>query len=257
MLGIVLEGGGAKGAYQIGAWKAIEELKISYQAVVGASVGALNGAMMVQGNLKKALELWQGMDPSKIIAEPERVITEVMNHEFISEDVLKYRQEMKEKFGIEGFDISPFKKILNEYVDEEAIRKSTKDFGLVTIDLETNEGLELFKEDIPRGYIKDFLLATSFLPFFKDEKICGRRFLDGGFYNNLPTRMLVEKGYKDILAVKLNDREDQFPVDESSLNLVRLTPSRDLGKTMDFSNDRILANIEIGYNDAMKTLSVL
>ena len=51
--GLALEGGGAKGAYQIGAWKALREAGIRFSAVSGTSVGALNGAMIVMDDLKK------------------------------------------------------------------------------------------------------------------------------------------------------------------------------------------------------------
>ena len=44
---IVLSGGGAKGAYQIGVWKALRKLKLNYSIVTGTSVGALNGAFFV------------------------------------------------------------------------------------------------------------------------------------------------------------------------------------------------------------------
>ena len=44
--GLVLAGGGAKGIYQIGAWRAIRELEIPITCVVGTSVGAMNGAMV-------------------------------------------------------------------------------------------------------------------------------------------------------------------------------------------------------------------
>ena len=56
--GIVLEGGGARGAYQIGALKAVTEAGIRIGAVAGASVGALNGAFLCMGDLKAAEELW-------------------------------------------------------------------------------------------------------------------------------------------------------------------------------------------------------
>jgi NTE family protein len=46
--GIILEGGGARGAYQVGVWKALRKLGIDYCGVAGTSVGALNGAMMVR-----------------------------------------------------------------------------------------------------------------------------------------------------------------------------------------------------------------
>ena len=48
---IALEGGGAKGAYEIGVWKALDEAGVKYNAVSGTSVGALNGALMVMRDL--------------------------------------------------------------------------------------------------------------------------------------------------------------------------------------------------------------
>ena len=51
--GLILAGGGAKGAYQIGAWKAMRELNIEFEAIAGASVGAINGAMIAQGDLDR------------------------------------------------------------------------------------------------------------------------------------------------------------------------------------------------------------
>ena len=47
--GLVLDGGGARGAYQIGAWKALREAGVKIEAVAGTSVGALNGALICMG----------------------------------------------------------------------------------------------------------------------------------------------------------------------------------------------------------------
>ena len=47
--GLILAGGGAKGAYQIGAWKAMRELDIEFEAKAGATIGAINEAMIAQG----------------------------------------------------------------------------------------------------------------------------------------------------------------------------------------------------------------
>ena len=55
---IVLAGGGSRGAYQIGVWKALREMGIDYQLVTGTSVGALNGVLMVQQEYDKALAVW-------------------------------------------------------------------------------------------------------------------------------------------------------------------------------------------------------
>ena len=64
---IALEGGGAKGAYEIGAWKALDEAGIKYKAVAGTSVGALNGAMMAMRDLKGAIDAWWNIRLSDIV----------------------------------------------------------------------------------------------------------------------------------------------------------------------------------------------
>ena len=63
---IVLSGGGAKGAYQIGVWKALRKLKIDYSIVTGTSVGALNGAFLVQKDYYKAVHMWYHMSFSHV-----------------------------------------------------------------------------------------------------------------------------------------------------------------------------------------------
>ena len=57
--GLILAGGGAKGAYQIGAWKALIELGIQIEAIAGTSIGAINGAFIAQGDFDKALTVWE------------------------------------------------------------------------------------------------------------------------------------------------------------------------------------------------------
>ena len=47
--GLVLGGGGSRGAYEIGVWRAARELNIEFDVVTGTSIGALNGALVVQG----------------------------------------------------------------------------------------------------------------------------------------------------------------------------------------------------------------
>ena len=64
---IALEGGGAKGAYEVGVWKALEEAGIKYCAVAGSSVGALNGALMAMRDLQTAIALWENITYSQIM----------------------------------------------------------------------------------------------------------------------------------------------------------------------------------------------
>ena len=59
-LGLVLDGGGGKGAYQIGVWKAMHEFGLDKQvtAVAGTSVGGLNAALFAQGDFELAYKIW-------------------------------------------------------------------------------------------------------------------------------------------------------------------------------------------------------
>ena len=65
--GLVLEGGGAKGAWQIGAWKALKEAGVKIRGVAGTSVGALNGALICMGDLERAENLWKNIEYSQVM----------------------------------------------------------------------------------------------------------------------------------------------------------------------------------------------
>ena len=69
--GIVLEGGGAKGAYQVGAWKALKEAGIRIKGVAGTSVGALNGALICMDDFSKAERIWENISYSRCGRSPD------------------------------------------------------------------------------------------------------------------------------------------------------------------------------------------
>ena len=81
---IALEGGGAKGAYEVGVWQALEEAGIRYNAVSGTSVGALNGAMMVMRDMEGAVRAWKDIRLSDVIdleGDQEENLHKVLNGE--------------------------------------------------------------------------------------------------------------------------------------------------------------------------------
>ena len=59
--GLVLAGGGTRGAYEVGAWKALKELDIEITGIVGTSIGAINGALFLQDDYDKILELYENI----------------------------------------------------------------------------------------------------------------------------------------------------------------------------------------------------
>ena len=74
-------GGGAKGAYQIGAWKALREAGIRFSAVSGTSVGALNGAMIVMDDLEKAENVWNNIHFSQVMDVDDEEMRRLMNRD--------------------------------------------------------------------------------------------------------------------------------------------------------------------------------
>jgi Patatin-like phospholipase len=65
-LGLVLEGGGGKGAYQMGALRAFAERGLCFDCVAGTSVGGLNAALWATGKLAEGENLWFNISQDKI-----------------------------------------------------------------------------------------------------------------------------------------------------------------------------------------------
>jgi NTE family protein len=257
MYGIVLEGGGGKGAYQFGAWKALNELGIEYNGVVGTSIGAINAALMVQDNFEAAGELWNKIHISASESIGTEIYHQLAAHEFKSKDPVEIKKEMQETFGIDGIDISTFRESVNAMIKEDIIRGSEKDFGMVTISLKQKKGLKLFKEDIPKGQLGDYMIASCYLPIYKTMLLNGDYFLDGSYYDRLPTDMLIGKGYKKIIEIRLytpkpDEEKKNIP---SDVHITTIYPKEYLGKALDFSKEQVLKNIKLGYADTLETLS--
>jgi len=257
MYGLVLEGGGGRGAYEIGACRALYEKGIEFSCIAGTSIGALNGAILVQNDIEKAYDIWYNLSPSKVMnltseeAEELSKTNSRLNH--FSSRIRKIKKMILEK----GLDISPLINIVNSVIDEERIRKSKIDFGMVTVDFTGRKALELYKEDIPEGKLIDYLIASASLPGFKRHVIDGRIFLDGGLYNALPINLVKDKGCKNIIVIRTFAPGLKRRVDTSGLNLIHIAPSESLGSMLDFTCERARRNLWLGYYDAIQALKRL
>lgn len=68
-IGLVLAGGGGKGAYEVGVWRALDEYGITPNigGVAGTSVGSLNAAMFAQGSCEDAARIWSTISPGAVL----------------------------------------------------------------------------------------------------------------------------------------------------------------------------------------------
>ncbi|WP_409227969.1 patatin-like phospholipase family protein [Gudongella sp. SC589] len=257
MYGIVLEGGGAKGSYQAGAYKAISENGLGISAVAGTSIGALNGAMIVQGEFETCINLWNDIRYSDIIRDNDQEINRLLHARPDRHTVKVVADKLRGVIWNKGFDISPFKEMIAKHVNEEAIRSSSIEFGISTYNLTDRTSMELFKEDIPEGEMKDYLLASAYMPFFKLEKIGGKTLLDGWFSDNLPYHMLLQRGYENLIILRTHQMEPGDLDELSGLNPMIISPSEDLGRTFDLDGARIRKNMKMGYLDASREIKGL
>lgn len=116
---VVLAGGGSRGAYQIGVWKAMRELHIDYQLVAGTSVGALNGALMVQQEYDKALQVWENISSQEIVGD-------AIPQQDDPDDRFLRRAFARQAFAHGGVELSALEHFVSRLVDEERfwIRRS-------------------------------------------------------------------------------------------------------------------------------------
>ena len=118
--------------------------------------------------------------------------------------------------------------------------------------------MELLKEDIPEGKLVDYLLASANLPAFKQETMDGKKFLDGGFHDNLPIGVLVKKGYTDFIAVRtFGIGIVKKPKNSKKLNIIYIQPVESLGGVLDFNKENSEKDMLLGYYDAMKAFKKL
>ena len=148
--GLVFDGGGARGAYQIGAWKALREAGVKLNAVAGTSVGALNGALVCMGDMEKAEDIWSKMTFSSVMD----VDDEWMERLFRKETTIReFLNEGWSRLKDGGIDITPLKELIHEVIDEEKIRNSSIEFCLLTFSVSDFKELDLrsdFRPHPPR-----------------------------------------------------------------------------------------------------------
>ena len=251
--GLVLEGGGAKGAYQIGAWKALKEANIRIKGIEGTSVGALNGALICMGDLEKAESLWENISYSQIMSVDDKIMEDIFKQKKISRDALK---DMMDYISNGGVDITPLKELIAECVDEEKIQNSPMDLYIHTFSVDEMRELNVDLKEIEPELIKDFLLASSYIfPIFKSEKLHGKTYIDGGAINNVPVDTLIEKEYKDIIIVRIFGigREKKVKIPEDT-TIYTIAPTVSLGSILDFNPKKSKMHLKRGYFDTMRVL---
>ena len=253
---LVLSGGGAKGVYHIGAWKALRELDIEVNAFIGNSIGAIIAGFLAQGNEEKLYFIGDNITVDYLIKIPDDLVENgelKVNIKHLS----AFRNFYKDALIGGGLDTSPLKKILIESLDEELIRKSGNDLGVVTFNISDMKAKEVFLEQMEEGTVIEYLMASSAFPGFNHAVIKGKKYIDGGVYDNIPYKLARLRGYKKIITIDISGMGVNKRPNIEGSETIYIKNSINMGGVLDFNKDFLSRFQELGYLDTMKTFGVL
>ena len=255
---LVLSGGGAKGCYEIGAWKALREAGYEFDAVVGSSVGCLNAALIVQDDYDLAEKLWDSISIDQVVKVPNNIIKDGSLD--IRFNNLKEFSSIH-KMLIKGkLDSTPLRDLLNKYIDERLIRSKEVDLGIVTYNISGLKPIALFLDRIKEGQLADYIFASASFPAFKSTTIDGKKFIDGGVHDNIPFRMVKNRGYKKIVVIDISGMGINRKPDIIGTETLYIKNSLEFGTASDFYGifkfkPTFLRDFrELGYLDTQKAL---
>ena len=243
---LVLAGGGARGSYQVGVWRALTELGWRPGIITGTSVGSLNGAMFALDLYETARDMWLTIRSKDVMELPEDNADLSALHSFLRRVV---------KAG--GMDVSPLEEIVERVLDEDALRKAEIRFGLVTVEQRGLKPRELPLEQIPEGRVKDYLMASAAcFPALQARDIDGVKFLDGGYSDNMPTGLAKDMGAEELVCVDLEGVGITRP-NLTGLPTTMIRSYWELGDILHFDPDTARRNIELGYYDTLRAFGRL
>ena len=242
-IGLVLGGGGGKGAYQIGVWKALREYKIDKYITYlsGTSIGSLNSLLFLTGDLDNAINVWANI--TRETALTKKSVKEIF-----------FKKSLYSRDG--------FIDLAEKNVDFEKISNSKiKSFVTATPVSKNVEGAptNFCLNGKSKSDILNYVLASSAIPvIFEPVVINGIKYRDGYMVDNNPVRILKDQGCKLIFVVPLKEFSiaDEC-ADENTLIIDFVSPYNDYGiidGTLDFVSERAKMRMNHGYELAKQLI---
>lgn len=249
--GLVFAGGGTRGAYQVGASRAIKEMRLNVKSVSGVSIGAINAALFINGDINKMESIYKTstVDDIMIVSDKINKDIDILNYKNIIPLISEY---VKDK----GIDNTPLKNMIKKHLNINKIYRSRINYGLVTFNTDTLQEEWIYKKDVQKEELPKYIAASACYPIFKSEKINSSSYLDGGITENAPVNMMIKEGYKNIILIDIGIGLGTRNISHEPFVKV-ISPSSRLGGLFDFNKDLINRNIMMGYLDTKKSFNKL
>ena len=252
--GLVLSGGGSKGAYESGCLKALQELGYHFDIVTGTSIGALNGLLVAQEDYQKLYELWDTLSLEKVLKHPIQFDFSIENLMNNSSNIGPFLKSYLDK---KGADIEPLIQLIKGLYNGKKAKNSPIQYGLCTVAFPSMKPLEITIDEMSEDNIVEYAIASaSCFPAFPLHYIDKQGYIDGGYYDNLPVSLALKMGAQKIIAIELNqEATHSYLLHRENITFIR--PSKHLGGFLDFNREVLDQRIRLGYLDTLKTLKKL
>jgi NTE family protein len=229
---LVLQGGGALGAYQVGVYEAMHEAGIEPDWVIGTSIGAINAALIAANAPEQRLErlrsFWSHVEQPAGGAGPldwlgmgnwvANMTTVVRGIPSFFEPNLGALRGTRAKLGVESaayYSTEPLRRTLAELVDFEgmSVGRTRLTVGAVNACSGTMRYFDSRREPIS---VQHVMASGALPPAFAAVRIDGEPYWDGGIYSNTPIEAVLDDNpRRDSLIFAVNVWHQTGPEPES------------------------------------------
>lgn len=261
-VGLVLSGGGGKGAYELGVWKAIKELGIDkyITAVSGASIGAMNAMLFAQNDYEEALNMWREVTLAKLLPiNNKELIKKGVTLAIGSKTLDAVRKHMPRLLEQGDVPRDGAIEMISKYMNLEKLNSTGISCYVACTEI-TEFKAEYFRiNDYDEETARDMILASSSLPMiYASAEVLGKKYLDGGLVDNTPIKPLYDEKCDIIITVLLSKEvkieRNQFP----KAKIISIVPSEMENKVLEglLNLDEEAKNkrIDTGYEDTKNLL---
>lgn len=259
-IGLVLSGGGGKGSYQVGVWKAICELGLNKRIgdISGTSIGALNAFGLVASENNIIENLWLNNKTEDFLSQPFIDLLDNCDG-MSSEELYDALGKVVEIHGYAPRDL--FLKMIDEKFELKRLKSFNRSL-FAGVYNETDSKMEYMDMagNKDESLVYKILCASTALPnVYSPVEINGKSYIDGGVDDNIPVKPLYNKGIKEIIVVHFHHSEIEKLRSFRDAKIISIIPSYPeeslKNGTLDFSSKRAKFRIEEGYKDGLKILS--
>jgi NTE family protein len=195
---LVMQGGGAPGSYQAGAYQTLHEAGVEPDWVVGTSIGAINGAIIagneVADRVRRLEEFWRQLDTH--LPQPWSQLAPLLVGVpgfYQVNPALAWGADAR--VGIEQaamYLVDPLKKLLPSLVDFDLVNSGKTRFTLGLTTVQTGQ-LRYFDNKQERIGLEHVLGSSALPPCFPAVLIDGEYYWDGGVYSNSPIEVVFDE----------------------------------------------------------------